>query len=45
MHDSNILASGSGDQTIMLWQLKTGSLIKTIKAHNGSISALAYNHK
>ncbi|KAK6357703.1 hypothetical protein TWF718_002012 [Orbilia javanica] len=32
-HDANVLASGSGAGTIMLWDATTGSLLQTIESH------------
>jgi WD40 repeat protein len=38
--DSQILASGSKDKTIKLWNLKTGQLIHTLNKHLDAITAL-----
>lgn len=39
--DNKFLISGGEDQTIKIWSLKTGQLIQTLTAHQGSISTLA----
>src|SRR5271169_3086414 len=35
-----MLASGSWDKTIRLWDLRTGKVLQTLKAHTTSVSAL-----
>ena len=40
-NDSNILASGSTDKTIKVWNLSTGKLIHTLKGHTQSVTSLA----
>ncbi len=39
--DGKILASGSADQTIKLWSLSDGSVLKTIKGHTDTVSSVA----
>ncbi|MBE9145326.1 serine/threonine-protein kinase [Planktothrix mougeotii] len=39
--DTQILASGSGDNTITLWQPATGNLIRSLEGHSGSVYAVA----
>ncbi len=39
--DGGILASGSDDKTIKLWQLATGQELCTIKAHSKSVCSVA----
>ncbi len=34
---SDLLASGSTDKTVILWNITTGSLYKTLTGHNGGI--------
>ena len=38
--DGQILASGSGDRTIKLWNLRTGKLIRSL-SEQGGITAIA----
>ncbi|MBT9316070.1 WD40 repeat domain-containing protein [Leptothoe spongobia] len=43
--DSRLLASGSEDQTVRLWNLEEPSfLAKTLKNHQGSVYAVAFSH-
>ncbi|HEY9864168.1 MAG TPA: serine/threonine-protein kinase [Candidatus Obscuribacterales bacterium] len=39
--DTQILASGSGDNTITLWQPGTGNIIRTLEGHSGGVYSLA----
>jgi WD40 repeat protein len=39
----NILASGSEDKNVCLWNIHNGTLIKTIKAHRGFVESLAFH--
>jgi WD40 repeat protein len=42
--DNKFLVSGSGDQTIKVWNLKTGKELKTItNIHKGDISSVAFS--
>ncbi len=38
-----MLASGSGDRNIKLWNTKTGELIKTLRGHTSQINSLAFS--
>ncbi len=40
--DGNILASGSSDTTIRLWNSKSGHLMDTLIGHTGPITSLAF---
>ncbi|MGL5132773.1 MAG: beta-propeller domain-containing protein, partial [Planktothrix sp.] len=39
--DGQILASGSGDNTIILWQPATGNIIRTLEGHSGGVYSVA----
>lgn len=39
--DGKFLVSGSWDQTIKIWQLDTGKLIRTLKGHRDKVYAIA----
>jgi WD40 repeat protein len=39
--DGKLLISGSWDQTIKVWQLETGKLIRTLKGHRDRVYAIA----
>ncbi len=39
--EGQIMASGSEDNTIKIWQLKTGRLVRTLSGHTNWISSLA----
>ena len=41
--DGKILASGSGDHTIKLWDVKTGKEQATLKGHTGQVDSVAYS--
>jgi WD40 repeat protein len=41
--DRKIIASGSEDKTIKLWDTTTGKIIKTLAGNNGEIDSLAWN--
>lgn len=40
---SGILASGSVDQTVVLWDVNTGKLLRRAYAHNGDVLSLAWS--
>ncbi|XWK86570.1 MAG: serine/threonine-protein kinase [Phormidium sp.] len=42
-HSPNILASGSSDRKIKLWNLQKRQEIHTIVGHNGAVNALAFS--
>lgn len=42
--DGKTLASGSHDKTIIIWDLKTGVPVRTLKGHSGWIDNIAYTH-
>jgi WD40 repeat protein len=39
--DGKLLVSGSWDQTIKVWQLETGKLLRTLKGHRDKVYAIA----
>ena len=41
--DGTLLATGSGDRNIKLWDTKTGKLIKNLRGHTSQINSLAFN--
>ena len=41
--DGNILASGSSDETIRLWDVNTGELLNTFEGHEGKITSVAFS--
>jgi len=41
--DGNLLASGSRDGIITLWNASSGTEIKTIKGHTGSVWSVAFS--
>ncbi|KAL3248946.1 hypothetical protein ABHI18_011836 [Aspergillus niger] len=40
--DGQLLASGSDDKTIKLWDAATGALKNTLEGHSGSVSSVAF---
>ncbi len=41
--DGKILASGSRDQTIILWDVDTGSIKHTLKGHTDSVTSVSFS--
>jgi WD40 repeat protein len=41
--DSRMIASGSFDQTIKLWDLQQGELKKTLKGHTGTVTSVQFS--
>src|SRR5438105_3353953 len=41
--DGKLLASGSLDDTVQLWDAKTGKYVATLKGHSGAVLALAFS--
>src|SRR5438132_4010712 len=41
--DGKILASGSIDNTVKLWELKTGREIRSLVGHTGDVSSVAFS--
>jgi hypothetical protein len=42
-NDDTLLVSGSGDQTVKLWVVKTGELKATLKGHTSPLTGIAYS--
>jgi WD40 repeat protein len=42
-YDGKILATGSADKTIILWDVETGEKLKTLKGHSHYIYAVAFS--
>ena len=40
--DGRILASGSTDQTVRLWDVKKGNELAVLKGHRGSVISVAF---
>jgi COMPASS component SWD3 len=40
---SNLIVSGSFDETVRIWDVKTGRCIKTLPAHSDPVSACCFN--
>ncbi len=41
--DGKIIASGSNDETVKVWDTKTGKLLRTLKGHSGSVFSVSYS--
>ncbi len=42
--DEKILASGSDDQTVCLWEINTGTLLRTLEGHTSRVRSVAFSH-
>ena len=42
--DSSLLATGHDDGTVVLWDLATGAVERTIAAHENNVQVLAFGH-
>jgi WD40 repeat protein len=40
-YNGQIIASGSSDKTIKLWDLQTGELLHTLEGHSDGVTSLA----
>ena len=41
--DSKQVVSGSGDETVRLWDTATGALLQTLKGHTGSVTSIVFS--
>ncbi len=41
--EGRYLASGGGDNTIKVWQVASGKLLRTLKGHSGYVSSVAFS--
>src|SRR6266404_4152494 len=41
--DSKLVASGSGDNTIKIWDVATGAQIRTLTGHTKSVTSVAFS--
>ncbi|HSE32588.1 MAG TPA: hypothetical protein VLA93_13530, partial [Pyrinomonadaceae bacterium] len=42
--NGEIVASGSKDQTVKLWNAQTGELLRTFTGHRGEQNSIAFSH-
>jgi len=38
-----LLAAGSGDSTIRIWETETGKMVEVLNRHRGAVTSLAYS--
>jgi WD40 repeat protein/serine/threonine protein kinase len=43
--DSTVLATGSRDHTIKIWNVSSGELVRTLVGHVGAVTSLVFNHQ
>ncbi|KAF7508890.1 hypothetical protein GJ744_008599 [Endocarpon pusillum] len=43
-HDSSLLASASGDQTVRLWNPATGQEVQKLEGHTSTVYTIAFSH-
>ena len=42
--DSSVVASASNDETVRLWDTRSGQLLRTLAGHEDKVLAVAFNH-
>ena len=43
-HDGSQVASGSDDNTVKVWNAKTGDLVQTLEGHSDIVNSVCFNH-
>ncbi|KAK2731274.1 hypothetical protein FQN57_003536 [Myotisia sp. PD_48] len=41
--DGSKIVSGSGDNTVRVWEVATGKLLQTLEGHSGSVTSVAFS--
>ncbi len=43
-NDGKFIASGSGDQTVKIWEFSTGKLLKEFKGHSKGVTSVSFSN-
>ncbi|KAJ3191647.1 POC1 centriolar protein A, partial [Entophlyctis luteolus] len=43
-HDGSLIASGSNDNTVRVWNPLSGALVSELNGHSGSVNSAVFNH-
>jgi WD40 repeat protein len=43
-HDGTQVVSGSGDQTVKIWDASSGACLKTLEGHSNLVNSVAFSH-
>ncbi|KAJ3206325.1 hypothetical protein HDU82_004559, partial [Entophlyctis luteolus] len=43
-HDGSLIASGSYDKTVQIWNPLSGALVSQLKGHSDYVNSVAFNH-
>ncbi|KAJ4129475.1 hypothetical protein NW765_016348 [Fusarium oxysporum] len=43
-HDSKLVASGSADETVRIWSVKTGKCERVLKGHSSFVTSIVFSH-